>query len=281
MRAFRAAARASLAFVGIGRSGELDPTGGLLSNLTDGFYDGSVVHAGHLELTLTAGGGANGRGAANGATSVERYCVLLSSRVLLLLEPGVGTFEPLSGEAVQAHVLALDDSGVHVRFVHPPGTQPPHRPPPTTFELAAGGHAWLVAPGKYTEVDLAARTRVVRTWVRWLCAVIAPDGGTRGSRASLGRQSRASVGRSSLRRSSLGRFSLGRRARASKAGGGDGGSTVVGGHWRDAESAMDDELDGDRPQQCHMAGQWKGGCFYRGDGSVGYYQAPCADDPYA
>ena len=59
---------------------------------------------------------------------------------------------------------------------------------------------------------------------------------------------------------------------------------------RTTSSLLHGEDDGDddddvankegAPGPAHMAGKWADGCFYRGDGVIAYYAAPCPDDPY-
>ena len=34
-------------------------------------------------------------------------------------------------------------------------------------------------------------------------------------------------------------------------------------------------------EPAHLNGAWADGCYYRGDGSVAYYEGACPDDPYA
>ena len=62
--------------------------------------------------------------------------------------------------------------------------------------------------------------------------------------------------------------------------------TAIGSAGRDDDEM---EAEGDmatgskddaKAHAAHFAGAWVNGCFYRGDGSVAYYDAPCPDDPY-
>ena len=55
--------------------------------------------------------------------------------------------------------------------------------------------------------------------------------------------------------------------------------------WRAAGGLDDDDDDDDEREElpappCYLAGQWKEGCYYAGDGSVAYYVGTCPDDPY-
>ena len=58
----------------------------------DGYFEGTVVHAGHLRFECFMG--LEGRMLPRG----ECYCVLLSARTLLCFESGSGSFNPSTGE---------------------------------------------------------------------------------------------------------------------------------------------------------------------------------------
>ena len=97
-----------------------------------------------------------------------------------------------------------------------------------------------------------ARTQAVRVWVRRLCAAVASDA-ARDSRVTLGS-----------------------RLSQPMAGG-----TAADDIEDDDGGGGEDDWTADQLQPpCHLAGQWKDGCFYGGDGSVAYYTETCADDPY-
>ena len=334
-RAFRAAARASLAFSGAAARAKAKAA----AFKVDGTYEGTVVHAGHLHMmpkptravgpgdgamsALASQGGSEqeecvavGRGAEGAvpssrplasATSLlppgEYYCVLLSSRVLLcfeLAEDGTvsGSFDVRSGEATGVRPLELTGHakvtiargtrlvegkgeeeeggggtemarGAHgrqTRLVAPhavPGSGKGRGASPPTalgfeIQLSDGTHgverSWRASPALYDERATGAVARAARTWVRLLSATLVPEE-QRGSRSSLARTSSAIL-----------RLD-------------DNDDDDEGGE----EEARNEQGGGKnaRKEPAYMAGQWRDGCFYRGDGSVAYYSAPCPDDPYA
>ena len=252
---FRAAARASLAFAAAPPPAPSASAASAAADLVDDTFEGAVLHAGHLVLSATGGGSPS-------RARQEYYCVLLSTRCLLCLPRAAdgaadgadsadggglldGSFDASSGEARRALPLRLHEVSVEVRAVHTaPGAKP------EVFELTCDGRTWLAEPAALAlghEALASARARAVRVWVRRLCAVIASEA-TRGSRATLG---------GSAYRATLG------AARGLE------------------DDDDDDELAQPEKPLCHLAGQWKDGCFYEGDGSVAYYTGKCVDDPYA
>ena len=311
-RAFRAAAKATLAFAG--SAARLKAAA---AAKVDGVFEGAVVHAGHLHLVPRAGntarvigggggsGGGEGEGAAaaisssdgggglgelppaSAATLVppgEYYCVLLSSRVLLCFEIGEdqmvsGTFDPASGAARGVRPIDLTE-GAQVRIQRGThlaangasgeasgegsgggaggsfgGHAAAAHPAALGFELIVSEgcvvRLWRAAPALYDEGAKGAVARAVRTWVRCLSATMVPEN-MRGSRASLARTTTM---------------------------------LLLGDEADDDDEEEEDGKEAEKKRKpkepAHMAGQWADGCYYRGDGSVAYYTAPCPDDPYA
>jgi hypothetical protein len=121
----------------------------------------------------------------------------------------------------------------------------------TAFELTCNGRRWTAEPALlgHDDAQHTVCARAVQVWVRRLCAVLISEE-SRGSRVTLG---------------------------------GAGYRATLG--WRAAGGLDDDDDDDDEREElpappCYLAGQWKEGCYYAGDGSVAYYVGTCPDDPY-
>ena len=183
-------------------------------------------------------------GAHKSAPRGECYCVLLSCRTLLTFEVGGGSFDPESGEAVDTIPIALDDHA-EVRIAN----RNDARGRPSAFHLKSGATSWLATPALFADDDRGAVARAVATWVRRLSAALVPEG-RRATRSTLARATAVAVDPD-----------------------------------EDDDDDDDEQATGSAAKApdgpVHMAGTWANGCFYRGDGSVAYYEDRCADDPYA
>ena len=171
-----------------------------------------------------------------------------------------GSFDAANGEARRVIPIRLE-SGVAVRALGGRGERlamvRPAKAPTTTlataFELTCNGRRWTAEPALlgHDDTQHTVCARAVQVWVRRLCAVLISEE-SRGSRVTLG---------------------------------GAGYRATLG--WRAAGGLDDDDDDDDDDEReelpappCYLAGQWKEGCYYAGDGSVAYYVGTCPDDPY-
>ena len=306
-RAFRAAARASLAFAG--PAARLKATAAFR---IDGKFEGAVMHAGHLHMMpqpmLKAGSGggssanllagldvsdglapmasgfgidANGKPAAAAALvpGGEYYCVLLASRVLLCFEIGSdgmvsGTFDPHTGEAQGVRPIEL---GSHAKVKVARGTY-----------AAEGAEAKAAAAA-----SKAANTGKGRAPPAALgFELVTPEGGVvrswRSAPALYDERAKGAVAkavRTWVR--ALSAALVPDNLRGSRASLARTTTMLQLAEEDDDDEDDEDEQDGEKQaknaprEPAAMAGQWADGCYYRGDGSVAYYATPCHDDPYA
>ena len=149
----------------------------------DGYFEGTVVHAGHLRFECFMG--LEGRMLPRG----ECYCVLLSGRTLLCFEIGSGSFNPSTGEAVGAMPIPLDGNTASVLAA--PAADGSRLS--TAFQLRSGDGHWLAQPALYDQDDRPTLAKAVRVWVRRISATLLPEHarGSRGTRASLARTTSA------------------------------------------------------------------------------------------